>query len=693
MWWGRGFVVITLLLLSVFASLFIEGFTKGAMQGEPAPEYPAYTDQEPVGGSILAGGPAPGPVPLPAKTIVLTFEDGPDPTWTPRVLDVLRHEHVRATFLMTGNQVLEHPDLVRQVLREGHEIGTHGYTGADYSAVPDSLQRYERSLSSLAVVNAAGVRTSLVRPADVSLPDRVTRHEHERLQRLTAMGYVVVLTDKDAEDWRRPGVTPIVNRSIPAHGQGAVVTLRDGGGDRSQTVAALRRYIPKMRERGYQFRTVTDVLGVSARAVESPAGTIEVLKSKVLVAVTRVAHGVSLTGAVILLLLAVLTVVRFAVVAMLARRHHRLGPVDNPRHQPPVSIVVPAANEAAVIAASVRSLAASDYPVVEVIVVDDGSTDETADIVEGLGLPNVRLVRQPRGGKSVAINNGIAHASHDVIIMVDSDTVFAPYTVANLVQPLADPDVGAVSGNVKVGNRRGLLGLWQHIEYVTLFSLDRRMLDYLDAMPIVPGAVSAFRREAITQAGGVSADTLAEDTDLTMALARAGWRIVYEQRAHAWTEAPASVAALARQRYRWSYGTLQAVWKHRGAMREHGRAGRLGRRGLAYLVLFQTLLPLAAPLVDVFALYELIFGSATLAIAFLVIFVLLHAAVASYAFRLDEEPRWPLWLLPTQQIVYRQLQYLVVLRTVTSALAGVWVGWQHMLHHGERRRATTVSSR
>jgi cellulose synthase/poly-beta-1,6-N-acetylglucosamine synthase-like glycosyltransferase/peptidoglycan/xylan/chitin deacetylase (PgdA/CDA1 family) len=686
-------IVITLLLLSVFVSLFIEGFTKGATQEPAGPEYPAYTDQEPVGGSILAGGPGPSPVPLPAKTIVLTFEDGPHPTWTPQVLEVLRRQHVRATFLMTGNQVLEHPELVRRVHRAGHEIGTHGFTGADFSGVPDLLERYEQSFASLAVVSSAGVSTSLIRPADMTLPDRVTREEHQRVRELTATNHVVVLTDKDPEDWRRPGVKSIVHRSIPRHGRSAVVTMRDGGGDRSETVAALRRFIPKMRERGYRFRTVGEVLGVPSRAVEPPAGTLEVIKSKVLVAVTGVAHVVSLTGALILLLLATLIVLRFTVVAMLARRHHRRGPVDHPHHRPPVSIVVPAANEAAVIATSVRSFAASDYPVVEVIVVDDGSTDDTADIVEGLGLPEVRLVRQQRGGKSAAINNGIAHASHDVIVLVDSDTVFAPYTVANLVQPLADPEVGAVSGNVKVGNRRGLLGLWQHVEYVTLFSLDRRMLDYLDAMPIVPGAVSAFRRDAITQAGGLSPDTLAEDTDLTMALARAGWRIVYEQRAHAWTEVPASIRALARQRYRWSYGTLQAIWKHRAAVREDGRAGRLGRRGLAYLLLFQTLLPLAAPLVDVYALYELIFGSATLAIAFLVIFVLLHAAVASYAFRLDDEARWPLWLIPTQQVVYRQLQYLVVLRTVTSALAGVWVGWQHMVHHGQRRRSTAVSSR
>ena len=134
-----------------------------------------------------------------------------------------------------------------------------------------------------------------------------------------------------------------------------------------------------------------------------------------------------------------------------------------------------------------------------------------------------------------------------------------------------------------MANRRGLLGRWQHLEYVMGFNLDRRMFDVRRCMPTVPGAIGAFRRDALTDVGGVRADTLAEDTDLTMALCRAGWRVVYERVAIAWTEAPATLRQLWRQRYRWCYGTMQAMWKHRRAVVEPGRSGRLGRRGLAYL--------------------------------------------------------------------------------------------------------------
>ena len=266
-----------------------------------------------------------------------------------------------------------------------------------------------------------------------------------------------------------------------------------------------------------------------------------------------------------------------------------------------MSVIVPAYNEAANIAATVRSLVASDYPRLEVIVVDDGSTDGTAAIVESLRLPDVRLVRRPNAGKPAALNTGIRLARGDLLVLVDGDTVFEPDAIGQLVQPFADPDVGAVSGNTKVANRRGLLGRWQHLEYVIGFNLDRRLFDLGECMPTVPGAIGAFRREALLDVGGVPAATLAEDTDLTMAILRAGWRVVYEPTAIAWTEAPSTLRQLWRQRYRWCYGTMQAMWKHRAALRERGPAGKLGRRGLVYLTLFQVLLPLCAPAVDVYA--------------------------------------------------------------------------------------------
>jgi cellulose synthase/poly-beta-1,6-N-acetylglucosamine synthase-like glycosyltransferase len=352
-----------------------------------------------------------------------------------------------------------------------------------------------------------------------------------------------------------------------------------------------------------------------------------------------------------------------------------------------VSVIIPAYNRAYCVFDAVRSTLDQTHALVECIVVDDGSTDGTADIVRRLRLPGVHVIRQPNAGKPAALNTGIAHAGGDILVLVDGDTVFEPDAVGKLVQPLHAQDVGAVSGNTKVANRRGLLGRWQHLEYVIGFNLDRRMFDVARCMPTVPGAIGAFRRAAIVDVGGVSAQTLAEDTDFTMALIRAGWRVVYAPDAVAWTEAPASLKQLWRQRYRWCYGTMQAMWKHRRSLVERGPAGKLGRRGLLYMLALQVVLPLAAPAVDVYAIYGLIFLPAGQVAAVWFGFVILQACTAAYALRLDHESLRPLWTLPLQQFVYRQLMYLVVVQSTITAASGIRLPWQRIARTGQAQQA------
>jgi cellulose synthase/poly-beta-1,6-N-acetylglucosamine synthase-like glycosyltransferase len=348
----------------------------------------------------------------------------------------------------------------------------------------------------------------------------------------------------------------------------------------------------------------------------------------------------------------------------------------------PVTVLVPAYNEEAGIESTVRSLLASTHPYLEIVVIDDGSTDRTADLATWIDDPRVRVIRQPNSGKAAALNTGLANASHDIVVMVDADTVFEPDALYRLVQPLAHPAVGAVSGNTKVGNRRGLLGRWQHLEYVFGFNLDRRMFEVLECMPTVPGAIGAFRRDALMGVGGVSEDTLAEDTDLTMALWRAGWRVVYEESAVAWTEVPTSLRQLWRQRYRWCYGTLQAMWKHRGAVVEVGAAGRFARRGLSYLAVFQVVLPLLAPVVDLFAVYGALFADPMQAAGVWLAFLGAQLVCAAYALRLDGERLRALWSMPFQLFVYRQLMYLVVIQSVVALLLGTGLKWQRMQRSG-----------
>jgi cellulose synthase/poly-beta-1,6-N-acetylglucosamine synthase-like glycosyltransferase len=354
----------------------------------------------------------------------------------------------------------------------------------------------------------------------------------------------------------------------------------------------------------------------------------------------------------------------------------------DPATQPPVSILVPAYNEAAGIEATIRSLAASRYPEFEIIVIDDGSSDSTADIARAVDVPGVTVVSQPNGGKASALNNGISRARHDLMVLIDGDTVFEPGTLPALVAAFTSPGIGAVSGNVKVGNRVGLLGRWQHLEYSMASAVERRMYDEVGAVPCIPGAVGAYRRSALLDVGGVPGETLAEDTDLTMRVQRAGWRVAFAPDARAWTEAPLTLGSLWRQRYRWIYGTLQAVWRNRGAVREHGPAGRLGRFTFPYIVVFSCIAALIAPLVDIVALVALASGdwhglAATWGA--LNVITLLFAAMA---LRLDGESLRSLWAVPLQQFVYRQLLYLAVLASIRSAVFGDRLRWQQQHRTG-----------
>jgi cellulose synthase/poly-beta-1,6-N-acetylglucosamine synthase-like glycosyltransferase/peptidoglycan/xylan/chitin deacetylase (PgdA/CDA1 family) len=620
----------------------------------------------------------------PRRRIALSFDDGPDPRWTPRIAATLRRLDVPATFFVVGSQVVRYPEVVRDLHRQGFELGNHTFTHADLSTQPRWLRALEVDLTESALAGAVGVRPRLLRPPYSSLPGAVDAGEKRTFSDLARHGHIITLADFDGHDWRRHGAASIVRDATPARNRGGIVLLHDGGGDRAQTVAALERLVPRLKGRGFRFVLISELAQLPKDLVEVPAGRWERLRGRLLITTLAVARVV--TQALVLFLVAVglLTLARALLLLALARHHFRAphSRAPNPIFADAVSIVVPAFNEAVSIERSVRALTASDYSMFEVIVVDDGSDDGTANLVERLGLVNVRVLRQPNSGKATALNRGIVAARHDVIVTVDADTIFEPETLHRLVQPFADPLVGAVSGNTKVGNRRWLLGRWQHIEYVMGFNLDRRLYDVLQCMPTVPGAVGAFRREALTDAGGISAATLAEDTDATIAVGRAGWRVVYADSALAWTEAPTSLAALWRQRYRWSYGTMQAVWKHKAAIWRRGE-GKVGRRGIPYLVLFQITLPMLAPLVDLFALYGLLFLDLLAVLLYWGGFNALQFVLALYAFRLDRESPRVLWAMPLQQFVYRQLMYLVVIESIISALLGIRLRWHHSERTGE----------
>jgi cellulose synthase/poly-beta-1,6-N-acetylglucosamine synthase-like glycosyltransferase/peptidoglycan/xylan/chitin deacetylase (PgdA/CDA1 family) len=624
--------------------------------------------------------------PPPGRRVALTFDDGPDRRWTPKIAAVLRRAHVRATFFVIGSEAARNPDLIRMLVRDGHELGNHTFTHVALSNGPRWESRTQLDLTEAVLAGITGRFTRLVRPPYSATADAVTPRDERELAELAGKRYLIVLADYDSDDWQRRGVAAIVRHASPPGTRGGIVMLHDGGGDRSQTVAALSELIPRLRARGFRFVTVSDLAGLSRSAVAPASPAWEQRRGTVFAAAVR--FGFALVRALLLavgviVILFVLRVILVVSLAVYQRRSKGRRPPAS-RYAPPVAVVVPAYNEAVGIARAVRSLAESDYPSFEVVVVDDGSTDGTAEIVEALGLDRVRVVRKENGGKASALNAGIEATQAPVIVMVDGDTVFEPEALGRLLQPLGDSSVGAVSGNTKVGNRRGLIGRWQHIEYVTGFNLDRRMYEVLQCTPTVPGAIGAFRRDALEEVGGVSGATLAEDTDLTLAIGRTGRRIVYAEDARAWTEAPSTLGDLWRQRYRWSYGTMQAVWKHKRALLTRDpRQRRIGRLTLPYMILFQVALPIGAPLIDLVALYGIVFTDPVPVLAYWLGFNALQLGVAAFAFRTDRESLGPLWSLPLQQFVYRQLMYLVIIESTVSALSGARAHWRHLSRTGD----------
>ncbi|HEY5160418.1 MAG TPA: bifunctional polysaccharide deacetylase/glycosyltransferase family 2 protein [Gaiellaceae bacterium] len=624
--------------------------------------------------------------PPPGRRIALTFDDGPDPNWTPKIAAILRREHVPATFFLVGSEAARHPDLVRMLVRDGNELGNHTFTHVALWNGPGWQRRLQLDLTEAVIVGITGHYTRLIRPPYSAMPDSVTSRDERDLAALADRRYLIVLADFESQDWARPGVAKIVRDASPPGSTGGIVMFHDGGGNRGETAAAVARMIPQLRARGFRFVTVAQLAGLPKSDVEPAASAWERRRGEVFAVAVRI--GFVLVRVLLLMvgLVGILFTARVALVLGLAgyQRRSTRRRAPSPAYLPPVTVVVPAYNEGVGIERAVRSLAASDYPEFEVVVVDDGSTDDTAEIVERLRLERVRLLRKPNGGKPSALNAGIDASSAPVVVMVDGDTVFEPEALRRLVQPLGDPRVGAASGNTKVGNRRGLLGRWQHIEYVTGFNLDRRMYEVLQCTPTVPGAIGAFRRDALTEVGGVSGETLAEDTDLTLAIGRTGRRVVYAEDARAWTEAPSSLGDLWRQRYRWSYGTMQAVWKHKNALLTRDpRERRIGRLALPYMILFQIFLPILAPLIDVFALYGLLFTDPIPVLAYWLGFNALQLLLATIAFRMDKESLRPLWALPLQQFVYRQLMYVVIIESTISALVGARAHWRHLTRTGK----------
>ncbi len=636
--------------------------------------------------------------------VALTFDDGPDGTWTPMILDTLRARHVPATFFVVGENVDTHILLTRRIYDEGHEIGSHTYSHPNLALVSDQRTRFELDANESLLESVLDHRTAFFRPPYFGDASPTTPDELKPVGIATRKGYYTVGLRDDSEDWQRISVDSIIKLTLSGRDTGNVVLLHDGGGDRTNTVAALGAIIDSLRARGDTLVLLSQLVGISRQDAMPPLATVSEA-SRVARLAGWAALGVGeLALYWIFMAAVVLGIGRLFLIAPLAIlqrliRHQRRGLPT--RFTPPVTVIVPAYNEGKVILKTIASLLSQRYGgTIEIIIVDDGSADNTYQIVRESYADSraVSVYRKENGGKASALNAGLARAKAEFIIALDADTIFAPDTVAELVEPLADPRVGAVAGNAKVGNRVNLVTRWQALEYVTSQNLDRRAFSMLNGITVVPGAVGAWRKSLVDAVGGFRNDTLAEDQDLTLSIRQAGHSIAYADGAIGYTEAPDSFGALTRQRFRWSFGTLQCAWKYRTAL-FRPRYGSLGWAALPNTWLFQLLLPAISPLADLMFAYSLLsivltryqhgttYALTSLAHVFTyyAVFLFVDWLAAALAFLMEPgEDKSLTWLILIQRFAYRQLMYWVVVRSFKAAFQGRGVGW------GQLERKATV---
>jgi len=630
--------------------------------------------------------------------IALTFDDGPDPDYTPRILDILKSKRAPGTFFLIGEKALPHPEIVRRIVSEANEIGNHSYTHPNLAEVSQLGTKLELNATQRLIEAFTGRSTRLFRAPYFGDAEPSTADELVPAALAQARGYTIVGLHVDPGDWRTPGVQAIIDRTLAQVRAGSaersanIVLLHDGGGNREQTVAALPILIDRLRAEGYHLVTVSSLAGVSRDAVMPQVKGSDLLAVRADVGFFLTLAGITYAIRWIFFFAIALGIARavlLTALALIARKTGERAPEDAP--QPPVSIIIPAYNEERVIVSSIAGVLASDYPAIELIIADDGSKDATSALVaQHYGDdPRVRLLTLSNGGKASALNRALTHATGTIVIALDADTQFQSDTIAKLVRWFANPRIGAVAGNARVGNRINLVTRWQAIEYVTAQNVERRALDALGAITVVPGAVGAWRRAALDAVGGYPEDTLAEDQDLTIAIQRAGWRVAYDVEAIALTEAPETLRALGKQRYRWSFGTLQCLWKH-GAVLRTGRPRGLAWFGMPQAWLFQIVFAALSPIIDL-ALVLSIIGtilrvqqhgwaqtqSDVLRMGlYWLIFVVIDLIAGWIAYRLEPtKQRFPGLLMVMQRFVYRQLMYGVVIRSISAALRGRVVGW------------------
>jgi len=655
--------------------------------------------------------------------VSISFDDGPDPKWTPRILDILKQKNVKGTFMLIGAEAAENIGLMQRLFHEGNEIGNHTYTHPDISEISPQALDFQVSLTERLFASKLGVQPLYFRPPYDIDEEPETDDQAAPIVPIQNKGYIVIGNKIDTDDWNEhPRKSPqeitqsVLNQlqimKTKPQFRGSVILMHDGGGDRSATLAALPVLIDSLRAHGYTIVPVSALMGKTTAEVMPKLTFPQFLRA---IPDSVAFSGVEIIGRFIVMVFFVGDIVMgarllliglLAVIDRLRKPHGKASPGFNPR----VAVLIPAYNEDTVIVRTIRSVLNSDYKNLHVIVIDDGSTDRTAEVArEAYGAEiaagRVQVLSKVNGGKAAALNYALDRLTEEIYIGIDADTVIATDAISKLIPHFEDPRIGAMAGNAKVGNRVNLWTRWQALEYITSQNFERRALDLFHVVTVVPGAIGAWRTAPVKAAGGYPINTVAEDADLTMNLLEQGYRVDYEDRSLAFTEAPINAKGLMRQRFRWSFGTLQAVWKHRAAF---VRNPAMGLFALPNILVFQMLLPLVSPFIDMMFLWGIgnyfvdrhyhpeAASSASFEklLVFFLGFLIIDFVTSSVAFSLERRhpankgDGWLLFHIWLQRFAYRQVFSIVLFKTIKRAIDGKPFNWDKIQRTAKMSKRT-----
>jgi cellulose synthase/poly-beta-1,6-N-acetylglucosamine synthase-like glycosyltransferase/peptidoglycan/xylan/chitin deacetylase (PgdA/CDA1 family)/spore germination protein YaaH len=655
--------------------------------------------------------------------VAISFDDGPDPKWTPKILDILRNKGVHGTFMLIGSEAAENVGLMKRVVREGNEIGNHTYSHPDISEISPRQLDLEVKLTERLFASKLGIQPLYFRPPYDIDEEPDTDDQAAPVVQIQKDGYTIIGNKIDTDDWNEHPVkspdeitksvlTQLETMKTKPQFRGSIILLHDGGGDRSATVKALPVLIDALRAHGYAIVQVSALMGKTTAEVMPQITLWQYLRA--------LPDSIAFSGAAlivkfivyvfflgdILMSARLLIVGLFAIIDRLRKPYRQATPGYGPR----VAVLIPAYNEETVIVRTIRSVLNSDYRNLHIIVIDDGSLDRTAEVAREayaaeIAAGRVQVLSKPNAGKAAALNFALERMTEEVYVGIDADTVIAADAISKLIPHFEDPRIGAMAGNAKVGNRVNLWTRWQALEYITSQNFERRALDLFHVVTVVPGAIGAWRTAPVKAAGGYPLNTVAEDADLTMNLLEQGLRVDYEDRALAYTEAPIDAKGLMRQRFRWSFGTLQAVWKHRAAFVSNKAMGLFA---LPNILVFQMFLPLVSPFIDLMFLWGIVTyfidlhyhpeaasaASFEKLLVYFLGFLLIDFVTSSIAFSLERHhpankgDGWLLFHIWLQRFAYRQVFSIVLFKTLKRAIDGKPFNWDKIERTAKMSKAT-----